>query len=97
MSEHVKDERLRVKLSVALQLSEAELITSAGVIRAVPALSRSTVMFLHVTAGLILSMTVTVAVQVDDNPVLSTTVRVTEFWPRLAHVNDSGLAVNDTI
>ncbi len=54
-------------------------MTSAGVIRAVPVLSRSTVMFLHVTTGLILSITVTVAVHVDDNPLLSTTVRVTEF------------------
>jgi hypothetical protein len=71
VSEQLKVERLMEKLRGPLQLSEAALMTSAAVMRAVPVLSRSTVIFLQVTAGLILSITVTMALHVEDNPVLS--------------------------
>ncbi len=77
-------------LKVKLQLSDDPLLISAATILAWPVLSKSILIFLHWAFGKISSLTVTVVLQVDVFPLLSSTVRVTLLSPRSLQVKVLG-------
>jgi hypothetical protein len=79
------------------QASELPLFTCAAVMLAVPDELRFTVTFWQTAVGGVISLTVTVAVQVDVFPLLSVTVRVTVFAPTLEQVNEEGETDNEAI
>ena len=74
------------KLKLTEQLSELPLSTSAVVKVATPDASNVIVAGWHVAIGAVLSITVTVAVQVEAFPFTSITVKVTELVPKSAQV-----------
>ena len=77
--------------------SELPLLTCAAVIVALPDELRLTVMFWQTAVGLVTSLTVTVAVQVETFPLTSVTVSVTVFAPILAQVKVEGDTASDAI
>ena len=77
-----------------VQLSVDPLLTCADTIEPAPApvvLLNVTVTFLQIAVGRMVSPMVTTETQVDEFPLLSVTVMVTLFAPKLAQVNDVGV------
>ena len=72
------------------QASVEPLLIWAGIILAVPALFNCTVMFCVTTIGLIVSITVTVAVAVEELLLPSVTVNVTVLAPVFEQLNVLG-------
>ena len=89
-SEQLKLVLLKNNNKVPGQLSVDPLFTSAGLIVAEPDWSRKTVIFLQTITGVVLSCTLTIALQVEIIPVLSVTVRVTLLDPIFEQVNVLG-------
>ena len=54
-------------------------------------------MFWQTAVGLVTSLTVTVAVQVETLPLTSVTVKVTVLAPTLAHVKEEGETASEAI
>lgn len=79
------------------QASFDPLFTCAAVIEAVPAAFRFTVTFLQRAVGGVLSITVTVAEQVDELPLLSVTVKITLLVPTFAQVKELGETESEAI
>ena len=77
-----------------VQLSVDALLTCPATIEPAPApteLLKVTVTFLQIAVGRMVSPIVTIERQVDEFPLLSVTVRVTLFAPKLAQVNEVGV------
>ena len=79
-----------------VQLSVDPLLTCAATIEPAPApvvLLNVTVTFRQIAVGRMVSPMVTTETQVDEFPLLSVTVIVTLFAPKLAQVNEVGVMV----
>jgi len=79
------------------QASELPLSTSPAAIVTVPAALSWTVIFWQTATGAVLSITVTLAVQVEEFPFTSVTISVTTLLPSLAQVNDEGETESEAI
>ncbi len=76
---------------VTPQLSVLLLLINAAVTLPLPLAFKLTVRFRQIALGAMLSLTVTVAVQLSVLPAASPTVKVTVFVPRLLQLNELGL------
>src|SRR5687768_16039406 len=90
--EQVNEEGETVRV-MAPQLSVLPESIIAAVSNAFPVASRMMVAFLHRAIGGVLSMTVTVALQTEEMPVIPVTVSVAALAPILEQVNEEGETV----
>ena len=79
------------------QASELPLLICAAVIVAEPDEFKFTEIFWQIAVGGVTSLTVTNAVQVDEFPFISVTVKVTRFAPTLTQVKVDGETESEAI